>query len=131
MTFIEYCPPFIYFTLFDASFSVLTLSARIWMRMRDPTGTSPNYIIRVEILALSSPQMAIVNVLAPPTIIQYLPTITIAFLLQFAIVISVCHSGIRNYALNRPLARSLLVFYRTRVARRVAYPINDPYAVML
>ena len=117
-----------YFTLFDVSYFALTLCARIWMSMRDPTGHRPNHIIRVEMLAIFSFLGVIVNLLAPAS---YLPTFKIAFLLQFAITISVCHSGVRNYALNRPLARSLLTFYRTRVARRVASPVNDPYIVKL
>ena len=105
---------------------ISSASAHVFIRMRDPTGNGPNYIFRLDVFALVSFQNMIINLLAP----SYIPLNVTSLTLEFVIIISVAHTGVRNYALNRPLVRPLVAFYRTRLARRVFQrEMNLPYHV--
>ena len=100
----------------------ISASGRIFIYFKTK-GESPNYIIGLEVAALVTVQSLALNLLVPHS---YLPVVAQAMLLQFIIVISATHFGVRNYALNRPFMRPLVVFYRTRLARRVTSLVNDP-----
>ena len=105
---------------------ILSASAYVFIRMRDQSGNGPNYIFRLDVFALVSLQNMIINLLAP----SYLPLNITSLTIEFVIIISVAHAGVRNYALNRPLVRPLVTFYRARLARRVfQMEMNLPYPV--
>ena len=101
---------------------IVSTLARLFIRMRDTNGDSPNYTLRLDItLSLALQNMALRLLIAPVNKVMTLP----ALVTEYSLMISVSHSGIRNYALNRPILRPLVTFYRRRLARR----INNPYTV--
>ena len=101
---------------------ILVASGRILIRVSEPSQNRPNYIIRLDILAFCCLQALLTNLIAP----LYLPQTVVFLCLQFIILASVSHAGIRNYALSRPLIRPLMAFYRRRLGRRV---VENPYSV--
>ena len=111
----------IYFVSLALVFAI-SASGRIFIYFKTK-GESPNYIIRLEVAALVTAENLALNLLVPHS---YLTVVAQGMLLQFIIVISVTHFGVRTYALNRPFIRPLVVFYRTRLARRVTSLLNDP-----
>ena len=102
--------------------------ARLFIRMRYPAGHSPNYIIRHDILSFFIFASLVVNVLAP---LQYFPITIVTIISLIFLMTSVAHSGVRNFALNRPLVRPFVTFYRTRLARRVTQSVNNPHTVII
>ena len=95
--------------------TVFYIISRLSFRIIHHCEHNPNYIIRLDIIACCAFQNVLTNLLAP----SYLPTMFNLISLQFTLLISLSHSGIRDYALNRPLIRPLANFYRTRLSRRV------------
>ena len=95
--------------------TVFYILSRLSFRIIHQCEHNPNYIIRLDILAFCAFQSVLTNLLAP----SYLPTMLSLISLQFTLLISLSHSGIRDYVLNRPLIRTLANFYRTRLSRRV------------
>ena len=101
---------------------IVSTLARLFIRMRDPNGDSPNYILRLDfVLVFVLLRMASRFLLTPVNMVMAIP----AQVTEYVLMISVSHSGIRNYALNRPILRPFVTFYRKRWARR----INNPYTV--
>ena len=105
------------------SFASLSASVFVFIRVKYPSGNSPNYIIRHDILMLFSLTTLGTSFLAPP---QWFPiSLNIIFLL-YLILISASHSGVREYALNRPFMRPIVTFCRVRLVRRVTANENYP-----
>ena len=85
-------------------------------------GTVPT----VDIVTVCSFKHLVGQLLAP----SHAPFINTLVVLEFVILISVFHAGIRNYVLRREIIRPLIKFYRTRLARKVQIlSVNDPYPV--
>ena len=118
----------IYQRLFRAVMGLLLLLlsglARVFIRMRDPCGNSSNYIIRLDIVTVRVFKHLVGQLLAP----WHVPFIDTLLALEFVVLISVFHAGIRNYVLRREIMRPLIKFYRTRLARKVQ--TLDPYPVI-
>ena len=81
--------------------------ARLLIRMRDPCGNSSNYIIRLDVVTVCSFKHLVGQLLAP----SHAPFINTLVVLEFVILISVFHAGIRNYFLRREIIRPLIKFY--------------------
>ena len=105
------------------SFVSLSASVFVFIRRKYPSGNSPNYIIRHDILVLLSLMTLGTSFLVPP---QWFPIgLNIIFVL-YLILISASHSGVREYALNRPFMRPVVTFYRVRLVRQVTANENYP-----
>ena len=90
--------------------------------MTDPNGDNPNYILRLDFFLVWTLQnIAARFLLAPVYMVITIP----AQVTEYVLMISVSHSGIKNYALNQPILRPFATFYRRKLTRR----INNPYTV--